>query len=183
MSGANLSRSLWRLQPNAGTFGGRRENPIGLAHSRYDEAEHDRGVMMRIKGKCACGNVIFEVSGEPIVQLYCHCRSCQLAHAAPVVAAAIFPANSVTYQGNIRRITVTGRADASRRLICASCGTKVINEPLPPVRAILPVLCESTEWFKPQMHVQWQDRTLDVRDDLPKFLDYPRELGGTGAVA
>jgi hypothetical protein len=137
---------------------------------------------MHLRGKCACGKVTFEVNGEPLVQLYCHCRSCQLAHAAPVVAAAIFPAGSVTYQGDVRKVTVTGREDASRRVLCASCGTKVINEPLPPVRAVFPVLCETADWFKPQMHVQWDDHTLDMRDELPKFLDYPKELGGTGNI-
>jgi hypothetical protein len=138
---------------------------------------------MNLKGKCACGKVTFEVDGDPLVELYCHCRSCQTAHAAPLVAAAIFRASSVNYQGDVLRVTVTTRADASQRLICPSCGTKVINEPMPAVRAILPALCESAAWFKPQMHVQWQDHTLELRDDLPKFLDYPEELGGSGRVA
>jgi hypothetical protein len=55
-------------------------------------------------------------------------------------------------------------------------------EPVPQARAILPVLCETAQWFKPSMHVQWQDHVLELRDDLPKFLDYPKELGGTGSV-
>jgi hypothetical protein len=50
------------------------------------------------------------------------------------------------------------------------------------MRAIYPMLCDSADWFRPTMHVQWQDRTLDLRDDLPKFLDYPKELGGSGAM-
>jgi hypothetical protein len=135
---------------------------------------------MQIRGKCACGNVTFAVDGEPLVQLYCHCRSCQLAHAAPVVAAAMFPAKCVTFAGSVERVTVTGRADASRRVMCARCGTKVLNQPPPPVRAIFPALCDSADWFSPQMHVGCEDRTLELHDDLPKFLDYPVELGGTG---
>ena len=138
---------------------------------------------MHLKGKCACGSVTFEVNGEPIAQVYCHCRSCQLAHSAPVVAAALFPANSVTYEGDVQKVTVTDRKDAPRRVTCAKCGTRVVNEPPFPVRAILPALCETSDWFKPQMHIQWQDHTLDMRDDLPKFLDVPKEFGGTGQLA
>jgi hypothetical protein len=123
------------------------------------------------------------VNGEPLVQLYCHCRSCQVAHAAPVVAAALFPAGSVTYEGSFRVVTVSNRVDAARRITCAACGTKVILEPPPPVRGVLPALCTSTDWFKPTMHIQWQDRLLEVPDDLPKFLDYPKELGGSGVRA
>jgi hypothetical protein len=33
------------------------------------------------------------------------------------------------------------------------------------------------------MHVQWQDHVRDVRDDLPKYLDYPKQMGGSGQTA
>ena len=137
---------------------------------------------MHLKGSCACGRVTFNVDGEPIIQLYCHCRSCQLAHAAPLIAGAIFPARSVTYQGEARMVTVTGHADAARRLTCTNCGTRILNEPTPQFRAIFPALCETADWFKPQFHVQWQDHVLDVQDDLPKFLDFPQPMGGTGSM-
>ncbi len=138
---------------------------------------------MQTSGQCACGNVTFRVDGEPLVQLYCHCRSCQLAHAAPLVAAAIFPASCVSYEGTTRKIRVTDKDYAAQRIICTGCGTKIINEPPPPVRAIHPMLCASADWFRPSMHVQWQDRSIELRDDLPKYLDYPKELGGSGALA
>ena len=138
---------------------------------------------MRIQGACGCGAVTFVAEGEPIVQLYCHCRSCQIAHAAPFVAAAIFPEHAVRYEGDVRSATVTSRADAAKRIFCVACGTKLIVEPPPPVRTIFPALCTHTDWFRPTMHVQWQDRAIEVRDDLPKFLDYPTELGGTGRTA
>jgi hypothetical protein len=127
--------------------------------------------------------VTFEVDGEPLAQFYCHCRSCQVAHAAPVVAGALFRAESVRYSGEVRRVTVTARADAAQRLICARCGTKVLVEPMDTVRCVLPALCETTDWFTPQWHVEWRDHTLELRDDLPKFVDYPVELGGTGQRA
>lgn len=138
---------------------------------------------MELRGRCGCGNLSFEVNGEPLAQLYCHCRSCQVGHAAPIVAAAMFRSSDVTYRGESRRITVTERAGATPRIICPRCGTKVVNEPVPTVRAILPALCETSAWFEPTMHVQWQDHILDVKDDLPRYLDYPTELGGTGLKA
>jgi hypothetical protein len=115
--------------------------------------------------------------------LYCHCRSCRTAHAAPLVAAAIFQAAVVTYTGEVLTTTVTEGDGATRRLVCARCGTRVLNEPPPPVRAIFPALCETTDWFRATMHVNWQERVVDVRDDLPKFIDFPSELGGSGETA
>jgi hypothetical protein len=33
------------------------------------------------------------------------------------------------------------------------------------------------------MHVQWQDRSIELSDGLPKYLDYPEQLGGSGRLA
>ena len=137
---------------------------------------------MQVCGKCACGGVRFEANGEPRVQLYCHCRSCQIAHAAPLVAGALFRASDVTFSGETTRVTVTGREGATVRFACAKCGTKVFNEPNAKLRLILPALCDSREWFAPTMHIHAQDRVLDVRDDLPKYLDLPSPMGGSGKM-
>jgi hypothetical protein len=136
--------------------------------------------MMQISGRCACGQVCFTANGEPIAQFYCHCRSCQIAHAAPLLAGAMFPASCVTYTGEVRRVTVTAREGATPRFVCTQCGTKVLNEPRPTLRTVMPALCDTTDWFRPEMHMQWQERMLDVQDDLPKFLDFPEQFGGTG---
>jgi len=138
---------------------------------------------MKTHGSCSCGDVTFEVDGEPLAQLYCHCRSCQTAHAAPLVAAALFPASSVSYRGEVKRVRVTQREDAPHRLTCPSCGTKVLNEPFPTVRCVLVPLCATRDWFKPTMHVEWRDRLVEVADGLPRYRDYPKELGGTGELA
>ena len=138
---------------------------------------------MLIRGTCGCGKVTFSASGEPRFQVYCHCRSCQIAHAAPMVAAAIFAAEQVEYRGELVQITVTRRPDATPRLICASCGTKVINVPHASVRTVLPSLCEDGSWFRPTMHMHWQERVIDVADALPKYLDFPAEFGGSGKLA
>ena len=138
---------------------------------------------MEVNGKCACGQVKFAVNGEPMAQFYCHCHSCQTAHAAPMIAAAIFPATAVTYTGDVARVSVTGRQDAAQRLVCQQCGTKVMAEPRPGLRAVMVSLCESRDWFRPQMHLQWADRMVDVQDQLPKFLDFPEPFGGSGKQA
>jgi hypothetical protein len=135
---------------------------------------------MQVRGKCGCGAVTFEVNGEPRVQLYCHCRSCQIAHAAPVVEAALFKASDVTFAGETTKVRVTARAHASVRFVCAKCGTKVLNEPNPKLRAMLPALCETRDWFNPSMHIHFAERVLEPRDDLPKYLDLPAPMGGSG---
>src|SRR6201981_2297113 len=37
-------------------------------------------------GGCLCGEVRYRITAAPVEALYCHCRMCQRAHGAPVVA-------------------------------------------------------------------------------------------------
>ena len=138
---------------------------------------------MQLRGKCACGSVSFEVNGEPRVQLYCHCHSCRTAHASPVVAIGLFKSTDVTCKGETTIVTITGREDATKRHVCTKCGTRVWNEPRPTLRAVFPVLCETSDWFHPQMHIFFADHVLEVRDELPKYLDLPQPMGGSGKTA
>ncbi len=139
---------------------------------------------MSIEGKCACGAVTFRVEGQPVHQAYCHCHSCQRAHAAPVMATALFPTAAVTLEGETREISVTGQPHAARRFHCATCGTRVMNAPGGEtdlgLRGIFPSLCEDRAWFEPAMHIFCEDRLLVIDDDLPKYLDLPEEFGGSG---
>ena len=133
---------------------------------------------MDIRGRCACGSVRFFASGTPLHQFYCHCRSCQIAHSAPVVAGVQFLAFEVSMVGDTQIVRVTSGPDATPRVTCSNCGTRVMNVS-PEVRTLFPALCDSADWFKPTMHIQWQDRVLDISDDLPKYLDFPAVFGGS----
>lgn len=142
---------------------------------------------MRLEGGCPCGAVSFVADGEPVAQGYCHCHSCQKAHAAPLMALALFPADRVSLIGETTSMSVTGRPYASRRITCARCGTRVAvipsGEEGERLRGLFPALCRQTDWFHPTMHLYWEERSIDVRDDLPKYLDEPIEYGGSGRMA
>jgi len=36
--------------------------------------------------------------------------------------------------------------------------------------------------YKPGVHVHYQERVLSVKDGLPKFKDFPKDFGGSGAT-
>lgn len=140
---------------------------------------------MNLSGHCLCGEVSVTVEGEPVAQLYCHCHSCQKASSAPLIAAALFPAENVIAEGNIKTFSVTDKPGAAVRHVCASCGTRVMNTPKgsPQLRAILPPVFESEDWFKPTMHIFYADRRVDIDDNLPKYLDLPAAFGGSDKTA
>jgi hypothetical protein len=138
---------------------------------------------MQLEGKCPCGRVQYRIQGEPIVQLICHCPSCQLAHAAAMVPGAQFATENFEVSGPIRAVAVTQEPEATRRMTCELCGTRMFNVGDPRVRTIFPASCNRRDWFKPQMHLYWANRRVDVVDDLPKYLDFPLDFGGTGRRA
>ena len=49
------------------------------------------------EGGCFCGAVRYRVEGEPIQSDYCHCRMCQRAGGAPVVAWGTWSVSQVTW--------------------------------------------------------------------------------------
>lgn len=141
---------------------------------------------MKIHGQCSCGAVSWEIDGEPVAQLYCNCHSCQQAHSAPIVGIALFFAANVSMRGETRVTSVTGSPNAAKRMSCVQCGTRVMNVPAgkenAELRAIFPVSCTTSDWFSPAMHIHCQDRSIDVADELPKFVDLPGQFGGTGQL-
>ena len=50
-----------------------------------------------LTGGCACGNIRYECSGEPIVQLMCHCRDCQRSSGTAFSAMMMFASDRFRY--------------------------------------------------------------------------------------
>ncbi len=131
--------------------------------------------MQTFETQCRCGAVGLTISGDPVVQLYCHCDDCQAAHAAAYVPAAIYPAQAVEV---IRGEPVAAVVKTTPRLRCPDCGTYLFSEIANVgVRSVSAYLLRRGV-FKPQFHVQCQHALLPVTDDLPHFKGFPPAFGG-----
>lgn len=127
------------------------------------------------EAQCRCGAIGLRVAGEPVVQLYCHCRDCQAAHAAAYVPAAVYPASAVEVtRGSPAPVVVR----TTRRMGCADCGAYLYAE-LEGVgmRSLSGYLLPKGS-FKPQFHVQCGEAVLPVVDDLPHYQGFPPSFGG-----
>ena len=124
---------------------------------------------------CRCGAVGLRITGEPAVQLYCHCLDCQAAHAAAYVPAAVFPAKAVEIvRGEPEPMVVK----VTQRMRCPECGAYLFSE-LANVgmRSVSAHLLPKAS-FKPQFHVQCAHAVLPVVDDLPHYKGFPTIFGG-----
>lgn len=70
-------------------------------------------------GGCLCGEVTIEATGAPYRVGICHCLDCRKHHGALFFAAAIFPADAVTVQGETRSF--------SNRHFCPRCGSSLFS--------------------------------------------------------
>lgn len=129
---------------------------------------------------CFCGAVKLEVTGAPEVMGYCHCNSCRRWSAGPVNAFTLWKPDSVKVTAGADKVRTFHLTPASHRKWCAECGGHLYTEHpgmgLTDVyAALLPALP-----FKPAFHVNYAETVLPMKDGLPKFKDFPKEVGGSG---
>lgn len=73
--------------------------------------------MERFTAGCLCGDIRLVASGRPYRVGICHCLDCRKHHGALFFAAAMFPQEAVTIEGETR--------DYAGRHFCPRCGSSV----------------------------------------------------------
>ena len=129
-----------------------------------------------LTGGCRCGAVRYEVDGEAEHHALCHCRDCQMATGAPMVAWLAVKADrfrvtrgeAASYQG-------TG---ASIRHFCATCGTPLFfenAEMLPGIVDVQSVTLDDPDASAPTAHIQVAERRawMEGVEKLPAFARWP----------
>ena len=132
------------------------------------------------KGQCFCGAVRLEATGQPVSMGYCHCNSCRSWSGAPVNAFSLWKPEAVKITAGAEHVATYQKTARSQRQYCAKCGGHLmVNHPtlglVDVFAATLPALP-----FSPWVHVNYAETVLPMRDGLPKFKDFPAELGGSG---
>jgi hypothetical protein len=122
------------------------------------------------EGGCLCGAVRYRLVGEPVVTFYCHCRMCQRAAGAPVVAWATVRAAALAWTGaEPRRHRSSAKAE---RLFCADCGTPLAAQTLaePDLLDLAVATLDDPADAPPERH-DWESSRLpwfDTTDDWPR---------------
>ncbi len=127
-------------------------------------------------GGCHCGNVRYEVSGEPQHVALCHCIDCRRSAGAPMVAWAAFAEDEVTLtQGETKTFNSSGN---SLRSFCGDCGTGLFYcnaEFLPGIVDIQSATFDDPAALPAGAHIQLAERIEWMADahSLPMFERYP----------
>lgn len=134
------------------------------------------------RGICFCGAVEIKVTGQPNAMGYCHCRSCRSWSASPVNAFTLWSPGAVKVAKGEEYLATFRKTDLSHRQFCRLCGGHIMTRhpPLGIIDVFAATIPELA--FTPQVHVNYGETVLPIRDGLPKLKDFPKEFGGTGEV-
>lgn len=133
-----------------------------------------------LTGGCLCGAVRYRITAAPVEAQYCHCRMCQRAHGAPVIAWLTVPLDGFAVtKGN----PVAYRSSAKAfRHFCGSCGTPLTWREADNPRLVDVSIgsLDNPEANAPTMHV-WTDSRIawfESADHLPRYPanDRPRPV-------
>ena len=125
---------------------------------------------MEFTGGCLCGAVRVEASGEPYRIGLCHCLDCRKHHGALFYAAAIYPRDAVTVEGETR--------DYAGRHFCPRCGSSVFARSGDEVEVHLGAL-DAPDLLMPT-YENWTVRRESWLPPFPLKAHYERNREGTG---
>ena len=141
----------------------------------------------KYQGSCFCGDVKFNVTGEPEAMAYCHCKSCRKWSAGPISAFTLWKPETLKITQGLDNIAgfdknpISGdKAVVSNRVWCKNCGGHLYTDHPAMGLIDVPAVIIKDLAFNPTFHVHYQETVHPMKDGLPKFKDLPKEAGGTG---
>lgn len=123
-------------------------------------------------GRCMCGAVRFEATGEPQDVIHCHCESCRRHTGAPMACLAVYGVDQVAFSGTER--TVYGSTPGRGRAFCPNCGSSLTWETEMPERGVIISIhisaFDEPGDLRPNAHSFYAERIswFDAADDLPR---------------
>jgi len=121
--------------------------------------------MAEITGGCLCGDVRIAASGLPYRVGLCHCLDCRKHHGALFFAAAIYPDDAVTIEGETREFR--------GRHFCPNCGSSLFSRFSDEIEVHLGTL-DATSQFEPTYEC-WKVRREGWLPPFPLKHGYERD--------
>jgi hypothetical protein len=133
-----------------------------------------------LEGGCLCGGVRYRISAAPSHADYCHCRMCQRATGAPVVAWLTVARAALAWTKD--EPAVYRSSEKAERLFCPRCGTQLgfRETALPDQLDVTLASLDDPEAVRPSHHIWTASRIgwFDVADDLPRYPEHGPGVAG-----
>ena len=129
-----------------------------------------------IEGGCVCGAVRYRITAPPLSAYNCHCRDCQKMSGATHSMSMPMPRAHLEHLSGA--LAVYDKPSDSGRVVrmnaCATCGTKLWNEPLasPAMIVLKPGTLDDASWIRPVGNI-WTDSALPWAVIDPDLVNFP----------
>ena len=108
-------------------------------------------------GKCLCGDVTIQVTGEPVMQGNCHCNDCKKNTGAAYATILFFKDEQVRFlSGETNSFQYTADSGNKKtKEFCSKCGSLVygINTGRPGIKSIYIGVLDDGSFASPQFNV------------------------------
>jgi hypothetical protein len=100
----------------------------------------------------------------------------------PVNAFSLWKPGVVKVTAGAQHLGMYSKNPSSERQFCTQCGGHLMT--FHPPFGLIDVYAATIPslTFKPGVHVNYAETVLAMRDGLPKFKDFPGEMGGSGEM-
>ena len=112
-----------------------------------------------IQGGCACKQIRYSCSAEPLIMANCNCRDCQYSSGNGHSTVFAVPLNAVSIEGEARYYeSKSDQGTTVRRGFCVNCGTPLFagNDKFKDILVIKAGSLDDSSWFKPVFDI-WTD--------------------------
>jgi len=126
-------------------------------------------------GRCQCGDITYELDGEPLHSALCHCADCRRSAGAPMVGWAMFAQDNVHVTGDP---VAYQSSEHVTRHFCGLCGTGLFyanSAVFPGMIDVQTSTLDDQSQFPPTAHIQWAEAAPWMADahTLPRFDRFP----------
>ena len=129
---------------------------------------------MNASAHCSCGEVQLTVSGNPVVQLVCHCKECQDFTGYRFVRGAFFKKEDCRIEGQTLVATLVGGTGAEKlHHSCKSCGEPVYVQ-VKALNGAVAILADKLSPFEfaAEAHI-WTSQKADGTEIPPELPQSP----------
>jgi len=134
---------------------------------------------MELSGRCYCGAIHYQASGDPVIKVQCHCRECQYLSGGNANLTIGMPADGFRYtQGTPKRFARSDLDNPVTREFCPECGTQLLTKApaaLPDVMLVKVGTLDDPSVFTPDMAIFAADKQAfhHIPEGMPAFAAMP----------
>lgn len=134
-----------------------------------------------VRGRCLCGGVAFEVSGDIGMVTHCHCSMCRKFHGSAFATHGAVPADGFRWLAGQELVRRFASSPGGARPFCRGCGSNVPSDHMPGFVFVPLGNLDDDPGTRPLAHIFVGSKALwyDIAGDLPRFDAYPPGFDGT----